>query len=97
MVDKDPWKGAGGQGGLKQLVLSKNKFTVFPTSLPCYAQNLEVLDISDNQLENVPSIVDLPASLTELNLSRCGLKTLQPWSDTLEVQQETSCLAVSRS
>nr|KAG5713801.1 hypothetical protein BaRGS_024428 [Batillaria attramentaria] len=70
VVDKDPWKGSGLQAGLKQLKLCRNKFTAFPNNLACCASNLEVLDLSENALDCVGPISDLPPTLTELNLSR---------------------------
>ncbi|KAK7507943.1 hypothetical protein BaRGS_00000908 [Batillaria attramentaria] len=98
VVDKDPWKGSGLQAGLKQLKLCRNKFTAFPNNLACCASNLEVLDLSENALDCVGPISDLPPTLTELNLSRCGLKTLLPWRHAVaDAGRDLTCLGVCKS
>lgn len=97
VVDKDPWKGSGLQVGLKQLRLAHNKFSIFPNCLACCASSLEVLNLSENPLECVGSISDLPPTLTELNLSRCGLKDLLPWRQAgLDAGKDLTCLGCGR-
>ena len=92
VVDEDRWKNMGLQAGLRQLKLSKNRLPSFPTCLPCLAPNLEVLDLSDNPLDGVIPVPDLPSSLTELKLSQCGLKDLNAWRKGADATQDMSCL-----
>ena len=92
VVDKDPWKNSGVQAGLRQLSLGRNRFPSFPTCLPCLAPNLEVLDLSDNPLDGVPPVSDLPSSLTELYLAQCGLKDLNVWKNGADTARDTVCL-----
>lgn len=63
---------------VKQILLSSNKVTAVPPAL-WLAQDLKVLDLSGNSLgsEYLSDELELP-SLQELNLSRCGITTLEP-------------------
>ena len=63
---------------VKQLQLSSNKLTVMPPAL-WLAQELRVLDLSLNPLDALylSDELELP-SLQELNLSKCGITTLEP-------------------
>ncbi|XP_070186120.1 leucine-rich repeat serine/threonine-protein kinase 1-like isoform X2 [Littorina saxatilis] len=96
VVDKDPWKNSGGQTGLRQLKLARNRITAFPTCLPCMAPNLEVLDLSDNPLEGVVPVSEMPSSLTELSLAQCGLKNLMLWRKGADPGRDPTCLAPSK-
>lgn len=96
VVDRDPWKNSGGQVGLQQLNLSRNRLTAFPTCLPCLAPNLEVLDVSENPLDGVAAIPDLPLSLKELSLVRCGLKDLLPWRKKPEAVKDAGCFGFAK-
>ena len=88
VVDKDPWKSSGTQTGLQQLKIARNRLQTFPGCLACLAPNLEALDLSDNPLDGVIPIPDMPSSLKELSLKFCGLKNLLPWRNGPETVKE---------
>ncbi|CAG5136337.1 unnamed protein product, partial [Candidula unifasciata] len=92
VVDSDPWKGSGHQpSGLKQLWLNRNRFTQVPPCLTCCAPNLEVLILSDNPLNSIGMIPDFPSNLIELDLSRTGLTTMDPWKAPIDPFYEFVC------
>ena len=67
--------------GIRQLDLSKNRFRAVPECLACCAPQLEVLSLQENPLDSLGPLTSLPDGLVELNLSHCGLETLDPWSE----------------
>ncbi|XP_076455660.1 LOW QUALITY PROTEIN: leucine-rich repeat serine/threonine-protein kinase 1-like [Babylonia areolata] len=91
VVDRDPWKNSGAQAGLQQLNLSRNRLAAFPTCLPCLAPNLEVLNLSENPLDGVAPISDIPLFLKELSLQRCQLRDLLPWRKRPDTVKDAGC------
>ena len=72
--------------GLIKLDLSHNKLTNFPTDLPCFANNLQRLHISGN---NIPVLYTcfVPPCIKHLEAQECNLD----WIETIYDNQEHLC------
>ena len=58
---------------LTKLTLASNRLTVFPEALPCLAPNLQELDVSDNQFENI-DILFIPQSIKKFTARHCKIE-----------------------
>ena len=72
--DFDPTKGSS----LQKLDLSSNQIVKIPLGLSCLATNLLTLNLSNNNIFDVPSLALFPTSLGTLDLSHNNLTTFHP-------------------
>lgn len=64
---------------LKTLILSKNQFTMIPVCLYNGLENLEVLDLSENLIEQIDIAPDCCTSLRTLKLNKNKFKNPPKW------------------
>ena len=90
--DIDPTKGSS----LQKLDLSSNQITKIPLGLSCLATNLGTLNLSNNNISEVPSLALFPTSLGTLDLSHNSVTAFHPITENIPYGNgiESRCYSV---